>query len=97
MRISSWRPRPGPGAAGLVALLLAAALLRVALLPARYDMRDLDEPDYLQGGLLMLEGLPPSYHYAPEGPEVWFGWGYAGLRSARYFVAPTAEEARVPA
>jgi hypothetical protein len=87
----------GPTTLALLLVLTTGAALRLWAFPGRYEMRDVDEWDYLQGGLLVLEGLPPSYHYSPEGPEVWLGWAYAGGLSARYFAFPTAEERQVPA
>lgn len=73
-------------------VLIVAALLRVSAFPCRYDFRDGDELGYLQGGLQLIEGLPPPLHYAPGAPEAWLGWLHAGLLSCRYMVVPTAEE-----
>src|SRR4051794_14563597 len=92
-----WRlRRPSADGLALAAILILAAVARLAAMPARHELRDVDEPDYLQGGLLLLEGLPPSFHYAPAGPETWFSWAYGGALSAKYFLLPTAEERAVP-
>jgi hypothetical protein len=77
-------------------LLLAATALRIWDFPGRYEERGVDEIQYTQGSLELLEGITPAYKYAPAGTETWLGWGYAGSLAARYLLLPTAEEKAVP-
>ncbi|HZK81070.1 MAG TPA: hypothetical protein VFC46_08390 [Humisphaera sp.] len=90
----SWRSSAG---VCLVLLLLLASAIRFWAIPYRYDFRDYDEPHYLTCGLQVFEGMTPVYHYAPAGPEAWFGWVNAGVLSTRYVLFPTPEERQVPA
>ena len=89
------RPRVRSSIVWLCLVLAVAALLRASAFPCRYDFRDGDELGYLQGGLQLIEGLPPPLHYAPGAPEAWLGWMHAGLLSCRYMLVPTAEERAV--
>ena len=79
---------------GLV--VITSIALQVANFPSRYDRRDYDERLYSQSGLLVWEGIMPIVHYAPNGPETWIGWAYAGAKSAMYFVSPGTEERAAP-
>lgn len=58
----------------LVALLALAAGLRLAAWPARDEVRSVDELGYLSGGLVLLEGLPPSHRFAPAAVTTWTTW-----------------------
>jgi len=64
--------------------------------PHRYEVRDIDEAGYLQGGLQLLEGLTPGYKVAPAGPLIWMSWIWGASLSARYLLVPSTEEWRVP-
>ena len=77
-------------------LLLGAIVLRIWDFPALYDERGVDEIQYTQGSLELLEGITPAYKYAPAGTETWLGWGYAGSLAAKYLLHPSAEEKAVP-
>lgn len=87
-RNAAWR--------SLVGLLILATILRIMILPSRAEETDGDEFYYLQGGALVLEGLPSGMHYTFAGPEIWFAWAYTGGLAARYLVWPTQEERAVP-
>jgi hypothetical protein len=76
---------------GLVVVLMAALLLRVACLPARYDCRSCDEPTYIACSLELLEGLTPAMKAAPAGPQTWIGWVYAGTVAVKHAVLPEPE------
>lgn len=90
-------PNQKSNATGVViSLVLAALVLRALNIPQRYELRDGDEAAYMNCSLQLLEGITPGYKYSPAGPQIWAGWLYAGGLSARYMVAPTVEEARVP-
>jgi len=77
-------------------VILAAIGLRVWDFPSQYELRGVDEVQYTQGSLELLEGITPAFKYAPAGPETWLGWGYAASRAATYLVRPTTEEHAVP-
>src|ERR1700740_1817389 len=85
--------KPGP----LLALVVITSIvLQAANFPSRYDRRDYDERLYSQCGLLVWEGIMPTVHYAPNGPETWIGWAYAGAKSAAHLVRPGTEERAAP-
>lgn len=78
-------------------LLVATAVgLQLGNFPHQYEVRDVDEAGYLQGGLQLLEGLTPGYKVTPAGPLTWMGWLWGASLSAKYLVAPTAEESGKP-
>jgi hypothetical protein len=73
-------------------LIGIGVILRAYNFPAPYEQRDSDEVGYVQSSLSVLEGSVPGFKAAPAGPQIWLGWGYAAAKSARYLIAPTAEE-----
>lgn len=85
--------KPGPW---LALVVITSIVLQAANFPSRYDRRDYDERLYSQCGLLVWEGIMPTVHYAPNGPETWIGWAYAGAKSAAYLVRPGMEERAAP-
>jgi hypothetical protein len=80
----------------LVAILIVAALLRIAALPAYDELRDGDEYQYTTGGILVLEGITPGMKAAPAGPMTWLGWAYGAAHAARHVVSRGPEERAVP-
>ena len=81
---------------GLVLCVLGAAALRMAAFPARYVVRDIDEPTYLRSGLLLFEGIAPGNSAAPAGPQLWAEWAYAAVRSLQNLAAPNPQERAAP-
>jgi len=79
----------------LLAIVLLAAIFRLAIFPHSDETRDVDEVGYLKGSLALLEGLSPGYKAAPAGPNTWVGWIYAGGQAAMQVVHPDASERRV--
>src|SRR5262245_58828212 len=80
----------------LLVVRTVAVALSIWDFPFRYEVRGVDEYPYVIRSLELLEGMTPAYKYAPNGPQTWLGWAYAGSLAARYFIAPTAEEKAVP-
>lgn len=80
----------------LLVILVFAALLRLGAWPARYEMRDIDEPGYCEGGLALFEGILPAYKNAPGGPVFWTGWLVNGFDFAGNLVSPRPDERALP-
>lgn len=82
--------------AWVAGVVLLATLARLAVFPERYEVRDVDEPGYLAGGLQLLEGWTPGTKAAPGATMYWITWAYAGVQSAHHLVRPGPEERAVP-
>ncbi len=53
--------------------------------------RNVDEPGYLDCSLCLIEGIVPGYKAAPGGAQLWEGWFYAAVQSAKNLLHPHAE------
>jgi hypothetical protein len=80
----------------LLALLLAAIILRLSHWPGAHEFRDTDELAYSWGSLQLLEGNLPGIHYAPAGPQTWVGWCYESLLALQHLVFPEPQERSAP-
>jgi hypothetical protein len=78
---------------GLLALALA---VHVADFPPRYQLRNLDERPYVEGGFALWEGITPTYKYSPAGPQTWISWGFAAVESARDYFQPSPRQQSAP-
>lgn len=80
-----------------LAVLLAAALLVRLLFWPGTAYHDGDEYGYVQSGLMLAEGLTPTYKATPGAPVVWLSWAYAMATAAWHLVFPAPAEALAPA
>ncbi|MBC7783527.1 MAG: hypothetical protein H7144_06780 [Burkholderiales bacterium] len=72
----------------LILVLLAGALaIRLPYYPGN-AYRSVDEPSYTSGGLMLAEGLAPTYKAAPGAPIVWTSWAFAMVDAARHLQYP---------
>ena len=88
--------------AATLAVVAAAIVLLMLARPSASNYRDVDEPGYAAGGLVLAEGSAPPYRAAPAGPLTWAGWGWANAHAAARVVglgdaAGRAEVAAAPA
>lgn len=75
--------------------VLLALIMRVAFFPGSAG-RDLDEPGYVQSGMMLAEGLTPTYKAAPAAPQIWLTWSYVMASSAIKMVHPAVPERTLP-
>lgn len=80
----------------LLGLVLIAVVVRLSHWPALQEVRDGDELGYTWGSLQLLEGNLPAIHYAPAGPQTWFGWACAGVVVVKHLILPDQHVAELP-
>jgi hypothetical protein len=90
------RRRPRSTTLALLAVLALAASLRAVNFPHRYEVRDMDETGYMDGGLVLFEGITPGIRVAPAAPQTWITWAYAAAKSAVALARPEPATAALP-
>jgi len=74
-----------------IAVMLAALAIRLWLMPPLYNQPQFDEPAYMIGGLLMLEGATPGVKFAPGAVTTWPGFVYGALSAMGHLLSPSEE------
>ncbi len=79
----------------IIGILLAIALMiRCGFYP-RGGFRNIDEPHYNTSGLMLVEGMNPSFKVAPGAPVVWTGWCYTIFKAAEQYFNPELPEQNI--
>ena len=76
-------------------VVLLALLLRLLFYPDS-RVRDVDEVGYVHSGMMLAEGLTPTYKATPAGPQIWLSWAYVMASSAKNLLRPAAPERALP-
>lgn len=82
--------------ATLCAVIAVGLAVRLWVFPPPYAVSQTDETGYLAGGLLVLEGIPPVFKYAPAGPITWMAFAFAAFVSAGHLLSPAPSVASLP-